>query len=255
MRSAVIAVVLITFPAHIFGSGFTASSSLLSKSSFATSTDTSADVDFVFEKLLKVPEEEVGRIAICASIRNEGRWLTEWILYHRAVGVDRFYLYDTGSDDDTVEILQPWIASGVVQLKRFRHDQGGNYQNSALDTCARTYGSETEWLLVGDVDEFYVATPSLTATKRRQPSRIREMPAEPLWKLLSENPLYDTADAVVISRVTYKNAGFDRLPEDASVMEQQTLRYAGVLSVKVPNDETALMAAALQRFFASRNRA
>jgi hypothetical protein len=37
----------------------------------------------LFETLVKVPEEEVGKIAICASIHNEGRFISEWLLYVR----------------------------------------------------------------------------------------------------------------------------------------------------------------------------
>jgi hypothetical protein len=72
------------------------------------------DTEKLVDRLLKVPEDEVGKIAICASIHNEGRFISEWLLYvrsllslgdahtsadhldvlqNRAVGVDRFYLF------------------------------------------------------------------------------------------------------------------------------------------------------------------
>ena len=35
----------------------------------------------LLETLVTVPEDEVGQIAICASLRNEGRFMVEWLLY------------------------------------------------------------------------------------------------------------------------------------------------------------------------------
>jgi hypothetical protein len=41
------------------------------------------EMEALYESLLRVPEEEVGKIAICASIHNEGRFISEWLLYVR----------------------------------------------------------------------------------------------------------------------------------------------------------------------------
>ncbi|GAA5982890.1 hypothetical protein JCM11641_002618 [Rhodosporidiobolus odoratus] len=178
----------------------------------------------LLDKLVKVPEEEVGKIAICASIHNEGRFLTEWLLYHRAVGVDRFYLFDTGSTDETLSVLQPWLESETVKLHRFNHDQGGNFQLNSLETCSRTYASQTEWLLDADIDEFYVVPSSLTSHSHSRPLLPDEIPVRPLWRLLDENWLYKAADVVAANRVTWKNSGYKLLPEEASVLVSQTLR-------------------------------
>ncbi|BGP20205.1 hypothetical protein JCM10213v2_008342 [Rhodosporidiobolus nylandii] len=184
----------------------------------------------LLDSLLRVPEEEIGRIAICASVHNEGRFITEWLLYNRAIGVDRFYLYDTGSDDNTLEVLQPWIETGTVKLHRFNHEQGGHFQLNSLETCSRTYASQTDWLLDADVDEFYVIPHSLTSYSRSRPLLPQEMPEAPLYKLLSGNWLYNTADAIAVSRVTWKNSGIQQLPEEASVLVYQNLRdiYHGI---------------------------
>ncbi|KAI5480209.1 hypothetical protein MNV49_001537 [Pseudohyphozyma bogoriensis] len=51
-------------------------------------------------------------ITLCALIPSEGRFLPEWLLYHRSLGVERFALYDTsaagavgGEEVDTVADL------------------------------------------------------------------------------------------------------------------------------------------------------
>ena len=67
-------------------------------------------------------------MAICCAIHNEGRFIGEWLLFHRLMGVDKFYLYDTGSDDNTLTTLAPWIASGVVVLHQFAQCQSSSLE-------------------------------------------------------------------------------------------------------------------------------
>ncbi|GAA5850432.1 hypothetical protein JCM9279_001414 [Rhodotorula babjevae] len=187
-------------------------------------SQTPAALESTLDELLHPPQSEVGGIAICASIKNEARFITEWLLYNRANGVDRFYLYDTGSSDNTLEVLQPWMESGVVVLHNFKADQGGLFQLNSLETCSRTYGLVSDWILDCDVDEFYVATPALTSHQRLPAATTFEMPDQPLRRLLFDNYIYSNAHAVAASRITWKNAGFARLPEKASVLASQTLR-------------------------------
>lgn len=42
-----------------------------------------SEVEELYDSLLRVPAEEAGKIAICASIHNEGRFISEWLLYVR----------------------------------------------------------------------------------------------------------------------------------------------------------------------------
>ncbi|TKA54511.1 hypothetical protein B0A53_03204 [Rhodotorula sp. CCFEE 5036] len=211
---------------------FLASSSIFDRQSertcpaqlLASTSPSAAAVQRLFRELVEVPEAEVGQVAICASVRTEGRFITEWLLYHRIMGVDRFYLYDSGSTDNTLEMLQPWMDAGTVKLHAFAHDQAGHYQTTGLETCSRTYGPTTEWLLEADVDEFHVATPYFTGLNRSQPILLSDVPDQPLRRILLDNWLYTGADAVVVSRMSFKNAGLERLPNEASLLRVQTLR-------------------------------
>ncbi len=55
-------------------------------------------------------------LAICAVFKNESFFLKEWIEFHTALGADHFYLYDNESTDSSLDILAPYIASGLVEL-------------------------------------------------------------------------------------------------------------------------------------------
>ena len=92
-------------------------------------------------------------ISIACIIKNEGPYLKEWIEYHKLIGVEHFYVYDNESDDNTKEILKPYIDSGLITYLFF---PGRDMQDIAYEHCSKHFGHETKWLAVLDLDEFIV---------------------------------------------------------------------------------------------------
>lgn len=95
------------------------------------------------------------KLAICAIAKDEGRYLAEWIEWHLAVGVERFYFYDNGSTDDTRNVLKPFIDRGIVDYTYF---PGYRKQIAAYDDCFARHRFEAEWIAFIDIDEFIVPT-------------------------------------------------------------------------------------------------
>lgn len=94
-------------------------------------------------------------LAIVAIMKNEGAYLQEWIEFHKLIGVEKFYLYDNESDDDTRKTLEPYIKSGVVDYTFF---PGQKMQLPAYKDCIARHKNETKWLAVIDLDEYIVPT-------------------------------------------------------------------------------------------------
>ena len=92
-------------------------------------------------------------LSIVAIMKNEGPYLKEWIEFHKLVGVQKFYLYDNGSTDETKAILKPYIKSGLVDYTFF---PGEKMQLPAYNDCIEKHKNETKWLAVIDLDEFIV---------------------------------------------------------------------------------------------------
>lgn len=92
-------------------------------------------------------------LAVCAIAKNEGPYFKEWIEWHRSQGVEKFYIYDNESTDNTREILTPYIDSGIVDYTYF---PGRKQQLAAYDNCFDKHRTETRWLAVIDLDEFIV---------------------------------------------------------------------------------------------------
>ena len=92
-------------------------------------------------------------LAVCAIAKNEGAYFQEWIEWHRSVGVEKFYIYDNESSDDTKEALAPYIESGLVEYVFL---PGKKQQLPAYDHCLDKNRLEARWIAVIDLDEFIV---------------------------------------------------------------------------------------------------
>lgn len=92
-------------------------------------------------------------LTMCAIAKNEGRYLQEWIEYHNMLGVEKFYLYDNESTDNTRAVLQPYIDNGLVDYSFF---PGKKMQVKAYRDCVKKHKRETHYMAFLDIDEFIV---------------------------------------------------------------------------------------------------
>lgn len=67
------------------------------------------------------------------------------------LGVDHFYLYNNNSTDDYLEVLSPFIESGIVTLKDWEMEHG---QMAAYRDFYENRKGETNWVIFLDMDEF-----------------------------------------------------------------------------------------------------
>lgn len=99
------------------------------------------------------PSKPLHYLGVCVIAKNEGSYFREWIEWHLAQGVEKFYVYDNGSTDNTREVLEPYIKSGVVDYKFF---PGHRRQLAAYDDCLKHHRYECRWIAFIDMDEFVV---------------------------------------------------------------------------------------------------
>jgi len=111
-------------------------------------------------------------LAVCAIAKNEGAYFQEWIEWHKSVGVEKFYIYDNESSDDTKEILAPYVESGIVEYVFL---PGKKRQLAAYDDCLGKHRSDARWIAVIDLDEFIVPLKDKTVTEFLK--RFEEFPA------------------------------------------------------------------------------
>ncbi|XP_060194846.1 glycosyltransferase family 92 protein RCOM_0530710-like [Lycium barbarum] len=97
------------------------------------------------------------KLCACTMVYNVGKFLREWVLYHSRIGVERFILYDNGSDDDLATVVEELVGEGYDVKTHFwlwPKTQEAGFSHSVIfakDLCL--------WMMYIDVDEF-VYSPS-----------------------------------------------------------------------------------------------
>lgn len=129
-------------------------------------------------------------LTLATMVKNQRRWLREWIEFNLMMGAEHFIIYDNDSTDQSIEVLQHYIDVGIVTLipwppkeipppivattvmeewqdSWFRdtletclqndwkiHKQGPCQLAAFTDAIRRTKGGVSRWLGIWDVDEF-----------------------------------------------------------------------------------------------------
>ena len=140
--------------------------------------------------------------AIVTVIRNESRYISEWLEYHYRIGVDKFFIYDCESSDryELEQILQPWIESGIVEYHS--EIELGDYLLT-MNRVAFEHRCDCKYLCMLSVHEFifYKGAGSLL---------------EYLRNFFSKDPAYS---ALAINRVHFGSSGED-FYKSGSVVER-----------------------------------
>jgi hypothetical protein len=93
------------------------------------------------------------RLAVCVRIKNEGRFLPEFIAHHHLLGFEHFYLYDNNSTDEPQKVLAPFLDRGLVTIVQWPTVPASP---SCYKHFFENYESESEWVAFIDADEFIV---------------------------------------------------------------------------------------------------
>lgn len=135
-------------------------------------------------------------LAVCAIAKNEGAYMVEWIEHHRKLGVEKFYIYDNESTDNTREVLAPYIESGLVVYHLF---PGAKQQLPAYDHCLEHYRMEARWIAVIDLDEFILPLQDKTIPEFLK--RFEEFPVVEInWLLYGSGGAKEKVEGTVMER-------------------------------------------------------
>src|SRR5579862_2573203 len=105
--------------------------------------------------------QEKYSLAICAVFQNESFFMKQWIEFHKLMGVDHFYLYNNASSDNYLDILQPYIDEGLVELIQWpieTHNQKeylALLQLPAYNHALQIVKNTARWAAFIDLDEFF----------------------------------------------------------------------------------------------------
>lgn len=102
---------------------------------------------------LKPPARKLHNMCICTMVRNQGRFIREWVMYHARIGVQRWFIYDNNSEDDTDDVIES-LAGSDYNISRHLWPWIKT-QEAGFAHCAMRARDACEWVGFIDVDEFF----------------------------------------------------------------------------------------------------
>ncbi len=144
------------------------------------------------------------QITEVAFTKNEGRFLLEWIAYHRLIGVSDFLIYTNDCEDESPALLGRLEEMGIVAHLPNPALPGEPPQNRALSAALEhPFVKRAKWVLQIDPDEFLVV----------------KQGAGTISDLIATAP---GADVISVQMRFFGDNGFPRLPDGAFVTETLT---------------------------------
>lgn len=94
-------------------------------------------------------------LAICTIVKDEARYLLEWIAFHLLAGVEHFRIYDNGSTDGTTALLAALARQNYpIEIVPWPTREGQSPQLTALRDGFVSLAGRYAFVAAIDVDEF-----------------------------------------------------------------------------------------------------
>lgn len=142
-------------------------------------------------------------ICLVAILKDEEPFLDEWLLYHRMIGIDHFFLYDDDPKFPLKDFLKPHAdyVTVIPWYGQNKHLPGRNRQTKAYWHAVENYTSQFEWVTFIDGDEFIVF---------REHENIKEFLAEFSdvaaislnWHVFGHNGFYEDPQGLITPQLT-----------------------------------------------------
>ncbi|KAA8548185.1 hypothetical protein F0562_004554 [Nyssa sinensis] len=123
------------------------------------------------------PEQKQHQMCVCTMVRNQARFLREWVTYHARIGVEQWFIYDNNSDDYINNVIE---SLGNANFNISRHLWPWiKTQEAGFAHCAVRARDSCEWVGFIDVDEFLhlplgLSLPDVLRNQSR-PSKVAEL--------------------------------------------------------------------------------
>lgn len=106
----------------------------------------------VYRRELETQDRVKHDFCVCTMVRNQARFLKEWVMYHTRIGVRHWFIYDNNSDDPIEEVVKSLGKSGYNITRHIW--PWVKTQEAGFAHCALRARESCEWVGFIDVDEF-----------------------------------------------------------------------------------------------------
>lgn len=121
-------------------------------------------------------------ICACTMVFNVAKFLKEWVLYHASIGVEKFILYDNGSEDELGPTVSKLLDEGYSMATYYW--PWPKTQEAGFSHCAAVNGQSCQWMAFIDVDEF-IFSPSWADSDQPDPSMLASL-VQPVGKKVGQ---------------------------------------------------------------------
>ena len=176
----------------------------------------------VFQYYTKHPKEFKYNLSLCICVKDESKYIQEWIEYYLIQGVDHFYIYNNNGTDNTQEVIQKYIDKGIVSWITY---PGPDKQIEIYNHAVQNFKWETRWLGFVDIDEFIVPLKHSTLAEAMKDyedcSQLRIH-----WVLYGSSGHREETKGLVIERFTQHQEGVNKFTK--SILNPRACLYANV---------------------------
>lgn len=159
-----------------------------------------------------LPRSDRDGIAIAVCVRNEGAYIAEWAMFHQAVGVRHFIVYDNGSTDSTVDAIRKAVGSAQVtiipwagQVRATKSEQLLDGQVFAFAHAILNFGDQFKRMAFIDADEFLL--PRQGATIEESLAATEDFPNVSLpWHMFGTSGHKSKPEGPVLGNYTRRSA-------------------------------------------------
>lgn len=147
------------------------------------------------------------KIAICAIIKDEHRYLKEWIDYHLGIGFSHIHLFEDYGSKPHEEIVREYkdVTLSTVEAEGVADDRDAkchasrqfNLYSKQIEKLSEKY----DWAAFIDIDEFITLDDSVTLESLLEPYK-EENGVYLYWKMYNANGLVEYEDKPVRERFT-----------------------------------------------------
>jgi hypothetical protein len=95
-------------------------------------------------------------LALVGIVKNESKYMLEWIAHYRSIGITEIIVYDNETNDDEAALLRGLADAEIITLIPWSVADGISPQMSAYADALKRFQREFEFLAFFDADEFLV---------------------------------------------------------------------------------------------------
>ncbi len=143
------------------------------------------------------------KVCMVAILKNEEPFLDEWILYHRMLGVDHFFLYDDNPCFPLEKFLLPYreFVTVINWYGKEKTMEGRGSQTKAYTHAVEHFTSGYDWVGFIDGDEFVVLKEHTTIQSFLKQFKVASA-VSLNWLVFGHNGYYDNPEGLITASLT-----------------------------------------------------